>query len=266
MTAALAFELPASLEATAPPEARGLERDEVKLLVATAGGLTHARFRDLPDYLQAGDVLVVNDSATLPAAVPATLPDGTRVRVHYATAAPGLPERWAVVEIRDGDAGRLRKLPATGTSLTLRGGAGVAIEAPYARGDRLLLARMDGSWVDYLQAHGEPIRYGYAQPRPLSDYQTVYAREPGSAEMASAGRPFTERLLDTLADRGITVATITLHAGVSSPERHEPPIPERYSVPAATAAAVTGAGRVIAVGTTVVGRSRARPATAGRTS
>jgi S-adenosylmethionine:tRNA ribosyltransferase-isomerase len=141
---ALAFELPASLEATAPPEARGLERDEVKLLVASDYALTHARFRDLPDFLHAGDVLVVNDSATLPAAVPATLPDGSPVRAHYATAAPGLPEQWAVVEIRASDGSRRARPPATGTALRLAGGATAILEAPYARGDRLALARLDG--------------------------------------------------------------------------------------------------------------------------
>ena len=109
----------------------------------------------------------------------------------------------------------------------------------------------------YLEAHGEPIRYGYVGKRwPLSDYQNVYATEPGSAEMPSAGRPFTEALITRLLARGVLIAPITLHTGVSSPERHEGPFPEYYTIPAATASLLQAAqgwgGRIIAVGTTVV--------------
>ena len=108
----------------------------------------------------------------------------------------------------------------------------------------------------YLQRHGRPIGYGYlAGPFPLAAFQNVYATEPGSAEMASAGRPLTERVLTQLVARGIPVAPITLHTGVSSPELHEPPYPERFAVPEVTARLVTStraAGRrVVAVGTTV---------------
>jgi S-adenosylmethionine:tRNA ribosyltransferase-isomerase len=104
---------------------------------------------------------------------------------------------------------------------------------------------------------GEPIRYGYVDRRwPLDTYQNVYANTPGSAEMPSAGRPFTEELIAALPAHGIKLATICLHTGVSSPERHEPPFPERYDVPDDTARLVActraAGGRVIAVGTTVV--------------
>jgi S-adenosylmethionine:tRNA ribosyltransferase-isomerase len=91
---------------------------------------------------------------------------------------------------------------------------------------------------------------------PLSAYQTAFALDPGSAEMPSAGRPFTPELVARLVAGGVLVAPVTLHTGVSSPERHEPPYPEAYRVPEATARAVEAArgwgGRVIAVGTTVV--------------
>jgi S-adenosylmethionine:tRNA ribosyltransferase-isomerase len=108
----------------------------------------------------------------------------------------------------------------------------------------------------YLQRHGRPIRYGYLRGEfPLADYQNVYATEPGSAEMASAGRPFTERLLVRLMASGVPVVPLTLHTGVSSPELHEPPYPERFAVPEVTARLVNStrrAGRrVVAVGTTV---------------
>ncbi len=258
---ALAFELPHALEATAPPEERGLERDDVRLLVADAssGALFHARFRELPDVLTDGDLLVVNISSTLPAAVAGVRADGSPVRIHVATRAPELDGRWRVVELRSADgAGPARG--AVGETIGMPGAHGtLTLAARYAASSRLVLARFDGpGTVDaLLERHGEPVRYGYvSRPWPLSAYQTVYATTPGSAEMPSAGRPFTRRLIVSLVARGVAVAPIVLHAGVSSPERHEPPFPEEYEVPAATAAAVNDTrrrgGRVIAVGTTVV--------------
>src|SRR5204863_5072304 len=109
----------------------------------------------------------------------------------------------------------------------------------------------------FLARHGRPIRYGYVpRPWPLSAYENVYAVEPGSAEMPSAGRPFTAELITRLVARGVLVAPIVLHTGVSSPERHERPYPEPYSVPASTASLVNAVrgwgGRVIAIGTRVV--------------
>ena len=258
---ALAFELPRALEATAPPEERGAQRDGVRLLVADASHETvfHARFHDLPELLAPGDLLVINVSATLPAAVAGVTADGSRVRVHVATRAPDLDDRWRVVELRTADGAR----PAGGSAgetIRLPGAHGtLTLVARYAASARLLLGRFDGLGTveDLLTYHGEPIRYGYvARPWPLSDYQTVYATTPGSAEMPSAGRPFTDRLIVSLVARGVGVAPLVLHAGVSSPERHEPPFPEPYTVPAATAGLVNATrrhgGRVIAVGTTVV--------------
>jgi S-adenosylmethionine:tRNA ribosyltransferase-isomerase len=257
----LAFELPPALEATAPPEERGLERDGVRLLVADAadGAIFHARFSELPELLLPGDLLVVNVSATLPAAVAGVRADGSRIRVHVATRAPDLDERWRIVELRSADGSR----PVRGTlgeELTLPGLHGrLTLVARYASSLRLLLARFDGLGTveDLLEYHGEPIRYGYvSQPWSLAAYQNVYATTPGSAEMPSAGRPFTGGLIALLAARGVAVAPVVLHAGVSSPEFHEPPFPEHYEVPAATARHINsthdGGGRVIAVGTTVV--------------
>ena len=90
----------------------------------------------------------------------------------------------------------------------------------------------------------------------MSAYQNVYALEPGSAEMASAGRPFTPELITRLVAEGVLVAPVTLHTGVSSPESHEAPYPERYRVPEHTAKLVNAVhawgGRVVATGTTVV--------------
>ena len=228
------------------------------MLVATPGELTHARARELPEHLRAGDLLVVNASATLPAALPATRADATALRLHLSTPCAALDgSRW-VVELRAGgerfDGGR------AGERLALPGGASVTLLAPYLTGARLWLADLDTGGrptTDYLSRHGAPIRYGYVgRGWPLRDYQTVFATQPGSAEMPSAGRPFTHELVTALVTRGIAIAPVTLHTGVSSQETGELPYPERFDVPAATvhqvAAARAAGGRVIAVGTTVV--------------
>ncbi len=261
---ALAFELPGQLEAHEPPEARGLARDDVRMLVASRhdGRIAHASFRDLLAFLAPGDLLVVNTSATLPAALPAVRHDGAALELHLSTPAPHRPgDRWWIVELR---------LPSptgavpfhdlsVGEELVLPGSATMEILAPYAGGARLWLARLDlgGPVEPYLHRYGLPIRYGYVQREwPLEAYQNVWSAEPGSAEMPSAGRPFTAELVTRLVAAGVQVAPVTLHTGVSSPERREAPYPERYRVPAATARLVTGVhvwgGRVIAVGTTVV--------------
>jgi S-adenosylmethionine:tRNA ribosyltransferase-isomerase len=249
MNAALAFELPERLEATEPPP----ERDQVRLLAATPRGLSHHGFTDLPDLLQPGDLLVVNTSATLPAALAA----GGDLRLHLSTPLPGAfpddgHERW-VVELRESSAPFRRG--RAGERLPLPGGGEAELLAPYLGGHRLWAARLTlpEPLLAYLDHHGEPIRYRHLPaPRPLADFQTIFALEPGSAEMPSAGRPFSRRVLNALAERGIAVAPIVLHCGVSSLERGEAPYPERFKVPAATAAAVNAAERVIAVGTTVV--------------
>jgi S-adenosylmethionine:tRNA ribosyltransferase-isomerase len=143
--------------------------------------------------------------------------------------------------------------------ITLDAGAALIVGEPHPAGQaRLWRARprIDGGVSAFLARHGRPIRYAYV-PRqwPLPEYQTVFAREPGSAEMPSAGRPFTGQVVTDLITRGVAMAPIALHTGVSSQEPGEPPQPERFSVPAATARLVNSTreagGRVIAVGTTV---------------
>jgi S-adenosylmethionine:tRNA ribosyltransferase-isomerase len=259
---ALAFELPAGLEATEPPEARGLARDEVRLMVATRsdGGIAHHLVRDLPDLLSPGDLLVVNVSATLPAALAACAADGTPLRLHASMPAPDAPAgEWWVVELRSPDGADPVGDRRAGERIALAGGAAAELVAPYGDGARLWLARIDARapFAAHLARHGEPIRYGYVrEPWPLEAYLTPFSTEPGSAEMPSAGRPLTADLLARLAARGVLVAPITLHTGVSSPERHEAPYPERYAVPATTARLVDAVrwwgGRIIAAGTTVV--------------
>jgi S-adenosylmethionine:tRNA ribosyltransferase-isomerase len=254
-----AFALPERLEAHATPAERGLARDDVRMLVARGsdGRLTHARARDLPDFLDAGDLVVINTSATLPAALPARRADGTELELRLSTPLPGaLEDRW-VVELRKAD-NPFRDARA-GETLDLPAAAQARLEAPYLSGPRLWAAclQLPEPLMAYLARHGSPIRYRYVpEAHPLADYQTAYAIEPGSAEMPSAGRPLTPAVLTALVAKGVSVAPLILHTGVSSPERGERPYPERYSVPPSTTRLVEATrrwgGRVIAVGTTVV--------------
>ncbi|MFD3946095.1 S-adenosylmethionine:tRNA ribosyltransferase-isomerase [Streptomyces sp. NPDC058579] len=259
--------VPAELSARVPAEQRGAGRgrDDVRLMVSRGTEVAHHAFRELPGRLRAGDVLVVNTSATLPAAVTGRLGaegGGEPVVAHFSTR--GDDGRWAV-ELRAPDGrGSTRPRPGgpAGVVVRLPGGAGLVLDEPLAPGAaRLWWARVDTPVPALLARYGRPIRYGYTErDQPLSAYQTVFALPSpdgaGSAEMPSAGRPFTARLVTELVSRGIQFAPLTLHTGVASAEAHEPPYPERYAVPAATArlvnAARAGGGRAIAVGTTAV--------------
>jgi S-adenosylmethionine:tRNA ribosyltransferase-isomerase len=252
------FALPPGAEATAPPEWRGLQRDEVRLMAVGEGGIRTVAFRDLPELLEPGDLVVVNTSATLPARLPARRADGATVPLHWSTE---LDDGDWVVELRRPDNSGPDLGVEPGTVLALPGDVQITLQVGYpdaSRPSRLWRARPAPAVAAtaYLLEHGRPIGYGYLQgDLPLSAFQTVYAGEPGSAEMASAGRPFTDEVLVALISRGIPVVPVTLHAGVSSPELHEPPYPERFAVPEVTARLVNStrrAGRrVVAVGTTV---------------
>jgi S-adenosylmethionine:tRNA ribosyltransferase-isomerase len=245
--------------ADAPPEERGLRRDAVRLLVASrsTGEITDTVFTRLPGFFTPGDVLVVNTSATLPAAVPTT--DGHVV--HFSTPVPKRPERW-IVELREPcGVGTVPFSDArAGDRIVLRGGGTLRLLAPYPHDGppRLWAAepRLPGRVPAYLERHGRPVRYGCADRAfPIDAYQTVFARVPGSAEMPSAARPFTPEVTAALRRRGIDVVSITLHCGVSSQEAGEPPYAEWFRVRRTTAERVNAAraaGRsVIAVGTTV---------------
>jgi S-adenosylmethionine:tRNA ribosyltransferase-isomerase len=249
---ALAFEVPDQLSAHEPPA----ERDAVRMLVARGHerSLVHTRFRALPEFLEPGDLVVVNASATLPAAVRVV---GSDLVLHLSSTVPDAPETRWVVEVRRGS--EPYRAAVDGCTLELPDGAWATVLAPYLAGRRLWVAdlHLRLPLEAYLARHGRPIRYRYVRAEhPLAEYQTVFATEPGSAEMPSAGRPFTAELVTHLVSRGIAVAPIVLHTGVSSLEAGEPPYPERFSVPPATARLVAatraGGGRVIAVGTTVV--------------
>jgi S-adenosylmethionine:tRNA ribosyltransferase-isomerase len=264
----LDFVLPPELEASEPPEARGLARDEVRLMISYGVDhrVVHTRFRALPEFLAPGDLLVINTSGTLNAALAATRADGTALELHLSTR---LPAGVWLVEVRRPDGAASAPFPhaLAGETLALPGGAQATLHAPYQAGDtpppagpvRLWVATLNlGERVEhYLERYGFPIRYGYVRHSwPASYYQTVYATEIGSAEMPSAGRAFTTELITQLVARGVQFAPLLLHTGVASLEDHEPPYEEFYRVPLETARLVNTARaagkRVIAVGTTAV--------------
>ncbi|MFD5005620.1 S-adenosylmethionine:tRNA ribosyltransferase-isomerase [Streptomyces mutabilis] len=260
----LAVRVPEELSARVPAEQRGpgLERDDVRLLVSRGTEVSHHGFRELPRLLRAGDLLVVNTSSTLAAAVDGRV-GHARVVVHFSTR--GDDGRWAV-ELREPDGRgttRARADSREGLGVRLPGGGRLVLERPLSPGaERLWWARVSGARVPaLLREHGRPIRYSYTErDQPLSAYQTVFALPSedgtGSAEMPSAARPFTARLVAELVSRGVQFAPVRLDTGVASAESHEPPYPERFSVPEASArlinAARAGDGRVLAVGTTAV--------------
>ena len=262
----LDFELPPELEADAPPEARGFARDEVRLMVSYRSDdrVVHSTFQDIGDFLEAGDVLVVNTSGTMNAALDAEREDGTALELHLSTRLPA--DLWVVELRRPTDAATEPfRYAVAGETLRLPGGATATLHAPYPsgsprrKGSRLWISTLDfpEPLGEYLERHGFPIRYRYVRESwPSSYYQTVYATETGSAEMPSAGRAFTPELITRLVAGGIQVAPLILHTGVASLEDNEPPYEEFYRVPLETARLVNAARasgrRVVAVGTTVV--------------
>jgi S-adenosylmethionine:tRNA ribosyltransferase-isomerase len=266
----LNFKLPSEFEASEPVEARGLSRDQVKLLVSYAGSqqVVHSDFCKLSDFLDPGDLLVINTSGTLNAALEAIGPDGAALELHLSTHLSAdvwslelrLPGRKGSQPYFLAREGQRYQLPANGTATLLSAyHAERGSRNGHKQGSRLWKAKLDlpGAYLDYLARYGFPIRYSYVKtPWPGDYYQTVYATEPGSAEMPSAGRAFTPELITRLVAKGVQIAPLILHTGVASLEEHEPPYAEFYRVPAETAERINAAHdlekRVVAVGTTVV--------------
>lgn len=272
LEAGLEFQVSDDLAAREPPEVRGLARDQVRLMVSRMSDdvITHARFFDFPDFTNPGDVVVVNASATINAALDAQREsnsgNSSDIVLHLST--PLSENRW-VVELRqhaekgtspllDAEAGELIHLPA---------GASAGLIGPYLPDSDAYPGGRVRLWIaeltlpehstTYTARYGMPIRYSYVRKSwPLSYYQTIFSAESGSAEMPSAGRGFTHEIVERLARKGVRIVPLVLHTGVSSLEAEEPPYPERYRVPNATALAINSArsrgARVLAAGTTVV--------------
>lgn len=257
----LSFVLPAELAAGEPIEAAGA-RPAVRMIVSDGDEAPSShRFDELPSVLRPGDLLVVNTSATMAAAIDGRSETGDGVVVHISTE---LPTGIWLVEVRrrlDGGSTEPDPFDRAGQSIAIEGGATVALLGRFSESERLWIATvtLPGGigMADHLARHGRPIRYPYVtRDWPLDAYQTVFGRHQGSAEMPSASRPFTESIVTDLVASGVGIAPLTLHTGVSSLESHERPYPERFEVPASTARLINHTrdddGRVIAIGTTVV--------------
>ncbi|MDH3463439.1 MAG: S-adenosylmethionine:tRNA ribosyltransferase-isomerase [Acidimicrobiia bacterium] len=251
-----AFEIPSDRRASRPPERRGGARDAVRLMSASSDHLEHLAFGEIGSALDPGDLVVFNNSMTLPASVVVD----EDLAIHFSTRQPG---GLMVVEPRRAVGHTSERLfSAPPQRIELPGQAALELLVPFPIGSqakRLWLASMTSPLAldDYLAVWGRPIRYSHVDgPYPLELYQTVFGSFPGSAEMPSAGRPFTERTVTEMVRRGIRFAPVTLHTGVSSQESGEEPYPEWFQVSAPTAALVNHTrargGRVVAVGTTVV--------------
>ncbi len=254
------FVLPPELEAHEPPEYRGLRRDHVRLLVMPRffGGITHSRFDSLGDFLNPGDLLVVNTSRTLPGLLKARDEAGLLVEVRLSRRQAD--NTWAAL-LLNGRKG------AGHSGMKLDFGEGFSAEV-IGRDEELPFlwqVRFDrccGALLDQIYRFGLPVHYDYVpEALPLDLYQTIYAGEPGSVEMPSAGRAFSWELIFKLRRQGIDLATLSLHTGLSSTrddalDAAHPIYPEEYEIPLATAQAVNAAhrsgGKVVAVGTTVV--------------
>ncbi len=265
MSGPFSFTLPPELQAKEPPERRGVARDHVRLMVIdrARGRLTHTRFDHIGEFLRKGDLLVFNTSRTLPASLRGCGAQGDPcIEVRLAEHLPD--DSWlALLLCQKGDpfSCGLR----TGMEISFGDGLAGLVQDRDTRIPRLWRLRFSKSgaeFVDSIYRLGRPIHYEYVSaPWNLDYYQTVYAQEPGSAEMPSAGRAFTWRLLFDLRRRGVKTAYVLLHTGLSTyvddeldAQHHASE--EEYLVAEGAANKINSAheqgARVIAVGTTVV--------------
>jgi S-adenosylmethionine:tRNA ribosyltransferase-isomerase len=256
------FDLPKHLSCPEPTEERNMHRDEVRLLVTGSNGnIQHSTFKFLDNFLSKGDVLVVNTSATIPAALPLLLPGGSKGKLHLGTK---LKEKEWLVEIREITGNRtIRwKEGEAGMQFELPSSASVTLKQNFYNNDQWLdlwIADFDihESMQKYLSANALPIQYEKLNRQyPLSYYQTFFSFHPGSSEMPSAGRGFTAPLIERLLQKGIVFAPVVLHTGVSSLEENETPYPEYMEIDPLTTSIINTAKkqgrRIIAVGTTAI--------------
>lgn len=259
------FKLPDELMAKEPPERRGIARDQVRLMVIDreSGQVSHSRFDHISEFLQAGDLLVFNSSRTLPASLQGcgdTI--GQCIEVRLAEHLPD--DSWlALLLCRRGDP----FMCGLNTGMTIdfsKELTGVVTDRDerIPRLWKIKFSRKGTDLIDQIYKLGQPIRYEYVSaPWNLDYYQTVYAREPGSAEMPSAGRAFTWKILFDLKKMGVEVAYLTLHTGLSSYmddqlDKEHPMSEEEFFIGENSADLINlvkeSGGRIIAVGTTVV--------------
>jgi S-adenosylmethionine:tRNA ribosyltransferase-isomerase len=264
-SSSFSFTLPTELFAKEPPERRGIARDKVKLMVINRKNyrIHHARFYSLGKFLRPGDLLVFNASRTLPAVLNGCSSSiGSCIEVRLAEHLPD--DSWlALLRCEKGDpfsCGLRSGMQINfGQGLT---GMVYGSDKNIQRLWKICFSKSGSELMDILYHLGQPVRYEYLSvPWDLDYYQTIYAREPGSAEMPSAGRAFTWKLIFDLKRSRVNIASIVLHTGLSSYmddvlDAKHPSSEEEFFISEATAEKINNThskgGRVIAVGTTVV--------------
>lgn len=258
MKAAISFQLPDQLNASIPPERRGVRRDRVKMLVLDRqnGHVEHTN--NLEDYLKAGDVLILNNSRTIPAQLSGTYLEGDNEKEVIVRLAHRLSEdKWQALLIG-------RPKWNKGDKITFTPHLSAVVEESYSEKPLVTIkfSICCNALFDQFYSIGQPIRYEYIEtPWDLDYYQTVFASVPGSVEMPSAGRAFSWEMILKLKKLGIQIGFIQLHTGLSYFEsdkwsHHPEENTEEFIIPKETAKLIEKAkengGKVIAVGTTVV--------------
>ena len=247
LTSELDYELPEELIAQKPVA----PRDSSRLMVVDAKKRTieHHVFRDLPSFLRPGDAVVLNETKVLPARLYARRPGGGKIELLFLR---DLGEGSNVWEVMARPGRRLRP-----EMMLSAGSEELRVVKPLEEG-RWVVAGTDVLGMLRRRGHMPLPPYIQATPQAERAYQTVYARNPGSAAAPTAGFHFTEEVLEKIERTGAELARVTLHVGTGtfSPVRTERLADhrmhaERYSVPDETAQIVGGAARVVAVGTTV---------------
>ncbi|NYE05179.1 S-adenosylmethionine:tRNA ribosyltransferase-isomerase [Bacillus niacini] len=262
MTAtAFDFYLPSELNASHPPERRGIRRDHVRMMVLNknTGSVSHDKFFRLADYLKPGDLVVMNNSRTVPAILKAGLYRNTKrilQEVEIRLARRRNEETWdALVVTEEARLGDILQFSSDLSAVVIDMKEGSPLKT-------ILFSKKGTDLFNSIYAIGEPVRYEYIHNKwGLDYYQTVFASHPGSVEMPSAGRAFSWELLFTLQRKGIELDFIQLHTGLSyllDDELETSPADnyEEYHLSGKTIEKIcktkASGGRVIAVGTTVV--------------
>ena len=261
----ISFTLPDALSAKKPPELHGINRDHVKLFVLDRKNAKtyHSAFNHLSDYLKRGDLLIFNSSRTLPASLK-TINYKAQQNLEVRLAEHLPDDSWLVLFLYR-NKNHFHSNLQPGLKIEFESGLSATIIERNIHNPRLWKIKFSANGPELINLFyqiGKPIHYGYiSAPLPLEYFLTVFAKDPGSSEMPSAGRAFTWKMLFDLKNKGIDTAFLTLHTGLSSYMDDDSNAghliaEEEYFISESTADKIEtnrmSKGRIIAVGTSVV--------------